>query len=190
MMSVKSAREELWRALGSGDISASGFTTAGQLSTIPAEEWTYLELASDATGRDYLVFAHNPNKPIYTRVTILKTPIFSIWDGSEQLAKTCPSHRAKRGGKPGPPGRRWRKSIQRAFPPASLPRSDHRRQQSSSREGEQQGLPNHHFTRARQQVVASKFANLRQNRFGRLGVSMIRARPIMPSEAANPSGRS
>jgi hypothetical protein len=66
-MSVKSAREALWRVLGEGEIKATGINPSGQPTLIPEHEWAYLAPAGKLTGdRDYLVMTSaNINEPTH-----------------------------------------------------------------------------------------------------------------------------
>jgi hypothetical protein len=79
LMSVKSARLQLWQALTDGSITAVGQNADADIATIPAHEWSYLQLASDSGGSDYLVFQHDRLRTAYTQVTLARDGITSRW---------------------------------------------------------------------------------------------------------------
>jgi hypothetical protein len=85
LMSIKSAREALWRHLGQGDISAAAVDDAGDHVIVPPHQWAALEIAESRSGQDYLVFSHDATYPAYTRVAIPRTSILSIWVGAADL---------------------------------------------------------------------------------------------------------
>jgi hypothetical protein len=85
LLSIKSAREALWRHLGEGDISAAAVDDGGDHVIVPQHQWAALELAESRSGQDYLVFSHNPAKTAYTRVAIPRNSILSIWIGPVDL---------------------------------------------------------------------------------------------------------
>lgn len=102
VMSIKSARETLWRYMGEGAISAAAVDDAGNHVTVPQHQWAALELAESRSGQDYLVFSHNLTNSAYTRVAIPRTSILSIWVGavdlvaSENQVKTRPAPKERR----------------------------------------------------------------------------------------------
>ncbi len=58
LISVKSAREDLWQKLGDGDLIATGLDSTENVTSIPSNEWGYLEPAARLDGPEYIVFSH------------------------------------------------------------------------------------------------------------------------------------
>lgn len=81
-LSVKSAREELWRNLAADAITATGLDLAGKAVQIPAHEWHYLELAGDLKGSDYVIQQSVSLKAVYVELTFLRSDIIRLWPPS------------------------------------------------------------------------------------------------------------
>jgi len=79
VVSIKSAREDLWRKLAEGKIVASGLNAQGQAVQIPAHEWHYLELAGSDDGRDYVIQRSVSLKPAYTDLKLLRIAVLDQW---------------------------------------------------------------------------------------------------------------
>lgn len=76
---ISNARLELWRLLGEEMLVASGLDATGQISIIPAHEWSYLRLACGRDGTDYIHFAHNPFGQTYRNVTVPRSAVLAHW---------------------------------------------------------------------------------------------------------------
>ena len=81
IMSIKSAREELWEALGQGDLTATALDKDRRVVDIPKREWEHLEMASRGNGADYLVFSHNALRGAYSEVTVPRLAVRDHWRG-------------------------------------------------------------------------------------------------------------
>lgn len=79
LMSLKSARQTLWRHLGEGTLVAGAVDAAGDLVQVRSHQWAGLVLAETGTGDDYLCFEHNLLKPIYTRISLTRRAILAEW---------------------------------------------------------------------------------------------------------------
>ena len=79
VLSVKSAREDLWRYLAEGSISATGLDAAGEAVQIPAHKWPYLELAGNLKGADYVIQRSVSLKAAYTELTFLRSAVIGLW---------------------------------------------------------------------------------------------------------------
>lgn len=82
LMSIKSARETLWRHLGQGDISAAAFDDAGDHVIVPQHQWAALELAASRSGQDYLCFLHDSLRAAYTEIMLPSSGIRTLWPPS------------------------------------------------------------------------------------------------------------
>jgi hypothetical protein len=79
LLSVKSSREELWRALSSGEIVATGLDPRGAVTEIGPNEWPYLELAADDNLSDYVIQRARGLGPAYSKLTLLRSAITQLW---------------------------------------------------------------------------------------------------------------
>ncbi|MEQ1902289.1 MAG: hypothetical protein ABL866_16330 [Devosia sp.] len=81
LMSVKSAREELWRELAEGGLFASAIEcTSGSVVTIPQREWDYLELEARIRGDDdSLRFSHARETEAYKRIALPRKDVARKW---------------------------------------------------------------------------------------------------------------
>ena len=93
VVSVKTAREELWARLAEGALTASAIKEeTGRPEQIPAHEWAYLDLTGDSNLADRLWFKTRFHEGRISDVTLRRDDICRLW----------PSHPAsKRGRKPG-----------------------------------------------------------------------------------------
>jgi hypothetical protein len=79
LMSIKSAREVLWRQLGEGAISAAAVDDAGDYVVVPQHNWAALVLAQSRDGSDYLFFRHNLLRAAYTELALPRLEILALW---------------------------------------------------------------------------------------------------------------
>lgn len=79
VLSVKSAREALWRSLADGSIGAAGLDLAGEAVQIPAHKWAYPELAGALNGPDYVIQRSVSLKAAYTELTFLRSAVMTLW---------------------------------------------------------------------------------------------------------------
>jgi hypothetical protein len=79
IVSVKTARQEIWRQLGEGDLVASAIDQAGHVAEVPSGQWPYLELAFEMEGSDYLVWTHDKMHSVYSRVTFPRKRVLELW---------------------------------------------------------------------------------------------------------------
>jgi hypothetical protein len=79
VVSIKTAREDLWRRLAEGQIVASGLSSNGAAVQIPAHEWHYLELAAKDNGTDYVIQRSVSLKAAYTDLKLLRAAILALW---------------------------------------------------------------------------------------------------------------
>lgn len=78
-VSIKSAREDLWRKLAESQIVATGLDARGTAVQIPAHEWHYLELAGKDDGTDYVIQRSVSLKAAYTDLKFLRTAVLGLW---------------------------------------------------------------------------------------------------------------
>ena len=84
LVSVKTAREDLWRRLGEGELFASALGPGGMPTLIPEHEWPYLQIAArsmDRTYRDYLTLKSAPFSHPYTQLAFKRREVMRIWPG-------------------------------------------------------------------------------------------------------------
>lgn len=81
-LSIKSAREDLWRALAEGSLVATGIASDAGVVLVPPHEWPYIALEADANWRDRLVLPGRSG-PAYTDVRVKQSDILSLWPPSE-----------------------------------------------------------------------------------------------------------
>jgi hypothetical protein len=79
VLSVKSAREDLWRNLTEGLITATGLDAAGEAMQVPAHKWHYLELAGTLNGSDYVIQRSVGLKAAFTELTFLRSDVVRLW---------------------------------------------------------------------------------------------------------------
>lgn len=79
VVSIKTAREDLWAKLTEGALVATGLDPDGNVVQIPAHEWSYLELAGDTDGTDYVIQRSKSLKPAYTELKLLRSAIVALW---------------------------------------------------------------------------------------------------------------
>ena len=78
-MSVKSAREALWKSLAAGTIAANATDAGGNVLTIPVREWAYLELAHTIDGPDYLINRQQSLQAAYRNLTFTRQDVVRLW---------------------------------------------------------------------------------------------------------------
>lgn len=77
---AQNARPALWKALLDETLAAAAIKHGGGARVlIPAHEWQDLEVHQDPSGRDVLVYRHEPNKCVYRDVTWLRTDVTGFW---------------------------------------------------------------------------------------------------------------
>jgi hypothetical protein len=79
LLSVKSAREDLWRKLAEGSITATAIDAAREAVQVPAFKWHYLELAGTLKGSDYVIQRSVSPEAAYTELTFLRSDVVRIW---------------------------------------------------------------------------------------------------------------
>jgi hypothetical protein len=79
LVSVKTAREDLWQRLADGHIGATGLNANNSIVQIPAHEWPYLELAGDLTGHDYVIQRSLSLKAVYSQLRFSRLAVQGTW---------------------------------------------------------------------------------------------------------------
>jgi len=80
VLSVKSAREDLWRNLAEGLIIATALDpAAGEAVQVPAHKWHYLELAGTLKGSDHVIQRSVSLNAAYTELTFLRSNVVRLW---------------------------------------------------------------------------------------------------------------
>lgn len=89
LMSVKSAREALWKHLTEGAIHASGVNRCGDIVEIPSHEWAHLEVAHNHRGTDYLINRHQPFALVYEKLAFPRASVMAIWKPRKPKLNGC-----------------------------------------------------------------------------------------------------
>ena len=77
---AQNARPALWKALLDEILAAAAIKHGGGARVlIPAHEWQDLEVHQDPSGRDVLVYRHDPNKWVYKDISWLRRDVTSFW---------------------------------------------------------------------------------------------------------------
>jgi hypothetical protein len=82
LVSIKTAREDLWRRLAEGELVATGLDTRGIPVLIPEHEWPYLGPAGRMSGsldRDYLMWTTGFKNRAYTGLTFKRREVLASW---------------------------------------------------------------------------------------------------------------
>ena len=87
IVSIKSAREALWTNLALGKLTASALDAFGSITTVPAHEWPYLDLAYELAGPDYVVGSLNPTKSVYSDVKLAQVEVTKVWTAAADAKK-------------------------------------------------------------------------------------------------------
>ena len=94
VVSVKTAREDLWARLAEGALTASGVKEeTGRPVEIPAYEWAYLELTGDRNLADRLWFKKGSMKVEYRDITLKRGDVCRLWKDVRPIP-------ANKGGRP------------------------------------------------------------------------------------------
>ncbi|MEP7273265.1 MAG: hypothetical protein ABI882_17330, partial [Acidobacteriota bacterium] len=91
LVSVKTAREELWRELAEGGIGATGLNASNSTVQIPAHEWPYLELAGDLRVRDYVIQRSMSLKAAFRDLRFSRISVQGIWPDVSEVAESGPN---------------------------------------------------------------------------------------------------
>lgn len=84
VVSIKAARKDLWAELTEGRLAATGLDPGGNVVRIPAHEWSYLELAGDPDGTDYVIQRSSSLNAAYTELRFLRSDIVALWPPVQQ----------------------------------------------------------------------------------------------------------
>jgi hypothetical protein len=80
LVSVKSAREALWRRLAEGALAATAIAVSSQKPVqVPAHEWSYLTATADKNLADELRYAQTLMTVEYREVKFRREDIFRLW---------------------------------------------------------------------------------------------------------------
>ena len=86
-LSIKSAREDLWRSLAEGAVVATGIDTYGDVVQVPSHEWPYIVLEADANWQDRLVFSGRRQKLAYKEVRLRKSDLLVRWPPQQEVSR-------------------------------------------------------------------------------------------------------
>jgi len=86
LVSVKTAREDLWRVLAEGSAAATGLDVNGSIVQIPSHEWPHLELAADVGRTDYVVQKSMSLKAAYTNLQVSRLATQAVWPAMGRAA--------------------------------------------------------------------------------------------------------
>lgn len=89
VVSVRTAREDLWRHLMEGSLAASGLNPGGDVVQVPPHEWQYLELAGDLKGTDYVIQRAASLEAAYTDLKFLRKAVTAIWRPTKGTASAA-----------------------------------------------------------------------------------------------------
>ena len=85
-MSVKSAREDLWRRLSEHELEGTAVARpGGGVVVIPAREWTSLELNHKIDPDDSLRLKHAPATLAYTHISLQRADVLRLWPSMSGL---------------------------------------------------------------------------------------------------------
>jgi hypothetical protein len=90
LVSVKTAREDLWRKLTEGRIAATGLNAENSIVQIPAHEWPYLELGGDL-DKDYVIQRSISLKAAYSELRFSRLSVQNIWPTEDEAANAEPN---------------------------------------------------------------------------------------------------
>lgn len=91
LVSVKTAREDLWRMLTEGRIAATGLNANNAIAQIPAHDWPYLELVGDLGDMDYVIQRSVSLKAAYTHLRFSRIAAQATWPATVEPVEPDPA---------------------------------------------------------------------------------------------------
>jgi hypothetical protein len=89
LVSVKTARCELWNRLSADNLTAAAISEASvEPVQIAAHEWTYLTYQADRALSDRLAYEHQPLDVVYRNVTFRRADVCRLWPPMVLVAPT------------------------------------------------------------------------------------------------------